>query len=227
MYVGEIFPYSGSTTPTNCLVCNGQAVSRSTYADLYEAIGTIYGQGDGSTTFNLPDFSGRVALGASASFPMACKGGQSTVALNTNQIPAHNHTIPAHGHGHTIVAKTPSLSHSITQAKFTYTQLNGTADDAQSGSSNYYNGRTSSAMTRSASLAVANHAATACTMGGSIADKAAYTSGSTGSGSAHNNLMPYLALTYLICATSDEPTEDTMAIYNGAMPVTTAGSYLV
>jgi microcystin-dependent protein len=160
---------------------------------------------------------------------MACKGGQSTVALITNQIPAHNHTIPAHGHGNNIVAKTPSLSHSITQAKFTYTQIYGTADDAQSGSSNYYNGRTSTAMTRSADLAVANHAATACTMSGGVTDCAAFDSENTGGDGAHNNLMPYLALTYLIRYAPDvppEPPTPKMYLFNGSLPVSAGGAYI-
>lgn len=53
--VGAIIPYGGSTAPTGWLICNGAAVSRTTYSDLFAVIGTKYGAGDGSTTFNLPD----------------------------------------------------------------------------------------------------------------------------------------------------------------------------
>jgi len=60
---GTIVPYGGSTTPSGWLLCGGQAVSRSTYADLFTAISTIYGSGDGSTTFNVPDLRGRAAVG--------------------------------------------------------------------------------------------------------------------------------------------------------------------
>jgi microcystin-dependent protein len=59
-----MLPYGGATAPTGWLLCDGSAVSRTTYAGLYAAIGTSYGTGDGSTTFNLPDLRGRVALGA-------------------------------------------------------------------------------------------------------------------------------------------------------------------
>lgn len=58
--VGSIFPYAGATAPTNYLLCYGQAVSRATYAVLFAVLGTAYGTGDGSTTFNLPDLRGRV-----------------------------------------------------------------------------------------------------------------------------------------------------------------------
>lgn len=53
--VGAIIPYGGSTAPAGWLLCNGAAVSRTTYSDLFAVIGTKYGAGDGTTTFNLPD----------------------------------------------------------------------------------------------------------------------------------------------------------------------------
>ena len=59
---GFIAPFAGSTAPSGWLVCDGSAVSRSTYSDLFDAIGTTYGSGDGSTTFNLPDLSGKLPL---------------------------------------------------------------------------------------------------------------------------------------------------------------------
>lgn len=60
---GLITAYAGSTAPTGWLICDGSAVSRTTYANLFTAIGTTYGTGDGSTTFNLPNLKGRVPVG--------------------------------------------------------------------------------------------------------------------------------------------------------------------
>jgi microcystin-dependent protein len=60
---GLIFPYGGATAPSGYLLCFGQAISRTTYADLFTALGTTYGSGDGSTTFNVPDLRGRVIAG--------------------------------------------------------------------------------------------------------------------------------------------------------------------
>lgn len=60
---GCVIPYAGSSAPSGYLLCNGQAVSRTTYADLFAAIGTTFGTGDGSTTFNVPDLRGRVPAG--------------------------------------------------------------------------------------------------------------------------------------------------------------------
>jgi len=62
---GAIIPFAGTSVPTGYLLCNGAAVSRTDYANLFAAIGTLYGAGDGSTTFNLPDARDRVLQGAS------------------------------------------------------------------------------------------------------------------------------------------------------------------
>lgn len=61
--IGIVLPFAGSTAPSGWALCYGQALSRTTYAGLYSVIGTQYGTGDGSTTFNLPDLRGRVAAG--------------------------------------------------------------------------------------------------------------------------------------------------------------------
>lgn len=61
--VGGIMQFGGTTAPTGWLICDGSAVSRTTYAELFSAIGTSYGSGDGSTTFNLPNLKGKVAVG--------------------------------------------------------------------------------------------------------------------------------------------------------------------
>ena len=61
---GVILPFGGSTAPSGWLLCNGSAISRTTYAELFAAIGTLHGSGDGSTTFHLPDYRGRFLRGA-------------------------------------------------------------------------------------------------------------------------------------------------------------------
>lgn len=60
---GALFMWGTATAPTGYLLCNGAAVSRATYAALFAILGTIYGAGDGSTTFNLPDSVGRTPVG--------------------------------------------------------------------------------------------------------------------------------------------------------------------
>lgn len=62
--IGTIQAYGGTTAPTGWLLCQGQAVSRTTYADLFAVIGTSFGEGDGTTTFNIPDLRGEFLRGA-------------------------------------------------------------------------------------------------------------------------------------------------------------------
>lgn len=74
---GVIMPYAGANSPTGFLLCNGAAVSRNVYARLFHVIGTTFGAGDGSATFNLPDIQGRVPLGADSIFTFGSTGGQT------------------------------------------------------------------------------------------------------------------------------------------------------
>ena len=64
--IGDIIPHFGTTAPPGTLVCDGSEISRETYHELYEEIGALVGQGDGSTTFNLPDLRGKWMMGADA-----------------------------------------------------------------------------------------------------------------------------------------------------------------
>lgn len=95
--IGSMMPYGSTTIPENWLLCNGQAVSRTTYSDLFAVIGTSYGDGDGSTTFNLPDKQGRVSVGLSSSeteFNLLGKtGGEKEHTLTIDEIPSHGHTV--------------------------------------------------------------------------------------------------------------------------------------
>lgn len=61
--IGAIFPFGGSTAPSGYLMCDGSAVSRSDYSALFAVIGTSFGSGDGSTTFNVPDLRETVPVG--------------------------------------------------------------------------------------------------------------------------------------------------------------------
>ena len=79
-----IVPWSSSSVPTGFLECNGAAVSRSTYSALFAIVGTTYGAGDGSSTFNVPDLQDNVAVGKSNNKALASTGGANTVTSTGN-----------------------------------------------------------------------------------------------------------------------------------------------
>ncbi len=94
---GSMTMYGGSTLPSGWLECDGSAVSRTTYAALFTAVGTTWGAGDGSTTFNLPDLRSRSPVGAGQGSGLTNRvlgttGGAETHVLATAEIPAHTHT---------------------------------------------------------------------------------------------------------------------------------------
>src|SRR6056300_1607257 len=105
-----IVPWSSASVPSGFLECDGSAVSRTTYATLFGIVGTTYGTGDGSTTFNVPDLQDNVAVGKSNNKALATTGGANTVTktgnvggstanatLSTAQLASHSHPQGASG----------------------------------------------------------------------------------------------------------------------------------
>jgi len=98
--VGSLFPYAGEEPPNKYLICDGQAVSRAIFSDLFERLGIRFGEGDSSTTFNIPDLRRRYVAGPGDDFPLDEVVGASFVDLN------HDHELegfviePAGEHAH-------------------------------------------------------------------------------------------------------------------------------
>jgi microcystin-dependent protein len=124
--LGAVIDFWGSTVPEGFLLCAGQEISRSTYAALFAVIGTNAGAGNGTTTFNLPDYRGRIGAGKDdmggtaasrltnaasgvSGATLGAAGGSQTVTLTEAQMPAHTHsfsgtTSSSGTHTHTVVA---------------------------------------------------------------------------------------------------------------------------
>lgn len=189
MPVGAMTAYAGSSVPTGWLVCNGQAVSRATYSDLFAVCGTYYGAGDGSTTFNLPDLRTRFVR---ASDTRGTTGGSSTIT--TSNMPSHNHGgttasgNASHDHGGTVWTGGESGHTHDT----TFTQRSGVFASGSSGTNAaYYNvpGKSTGASTGHF------HGVTIPT------DNAAHTHGISSQGSGSAYWQPYYDLVYIIKST--------------------------
>lgn len=90
--VGLIMMYPSLTPPVGWLSCNGAAVSRTTYANLFALISTTFGSGDGTTTFNLPNMQDRFPAGVGFSYAVGNSGGATQVTLDANSMPSHAHS---------------------------------------------------------------------------------------------------------------------------------------
>lgn len=163
-----------NTPPIGWLLCYGQAISRTVYAKLFGVIATVFGVGDGSTTFNVPDFRGRIPLGKdnmggtsanrvtnAQADTIGGAAGDETLAAHMHTGPSHTHTGPAHTH---TIPKSATVG--------TFTNVAGGVDPSTSSATSSSDG-------------------TGNTGAGGTGN-----TGSTGAGS--NNMTPYLTMNYII-----------------------------
>lgn len=188
---GAMMEYGGAAAPTGWLLADGSAVSRTTYAALFTAIGTAYGVGDNSTTFNLPNMKGRCARGFDSGTvsvnALGKTGGAETHPLTVAELAVHAHTVNE-GAGHTHTMNNPTHAHGTGGVASGGTNPN--APGAGGGVLGVSDTGTSIPVNLSISGAAANQTAVANTTGLTI--------NNNGSGTAHNNLSPYVTVNYII-----------------------------
>src|SRR5712664_185138 len=107
---GAIQLYGGPGVPSGWLICDGSAVSRTTYAALFSAIGTYWGAGDSINTFNVPDMRGRTPIGyVNSAAPgitartFGSRGGEESHPMSVGEMPNHGHVLTDNGHIHNIL----------------------------------------------------------------------------------------------------------------------------
>lgn len=209
--VGSISMFAADTIPSGWLSCRGQLVSRIEYADLFAVIGVRYGNGDGSTTFAVPNLQARVPVGLSetdSDFNTVGKtGGQKTVTLTEAQMPSHTHSQNSHSHNaSTGTAGRHGHNSSVGSAgshEHSYTRLSSSVAGRASGNLSTQTGATSGSSTGSAgshnhSLSIFENGdhTHSVSVGGATASN-----NPTGGGEAHNNVQPYITVNYIIKAT--------------------------
>jgi microcystin-dependent protein len=115
--IGGITMWPGDTPPTNALLCQGQAVLRASYPEIFAIFGTRFGAGDGSTTFNLPSMQGRSAMGFWPAGSWATVMGQMLGSADSS-LPSHTHLGVDHLHPVNITTGGDSPAHTHAAATF-------------------------------------------------------------------------------------------------------------
>jgi microcystin-dependent protein len=172
---GTVLNFAGSSAPTGFLFCDGSAVSRTTYAALFAVIGSTYGAGDGSTTFNLPDTRGRTTIGAGqgtglTNRALAASGGEESHTQAIAELPAHSHTASQGTHTHS------DAGHNHSIQSYTFAGASGGATNVVAGGTTTGTGYASIQAASAGAITIAN----------------------TGSGTPFNVMQPFVVLNKII-----------------------------
>jgi microcystin-dependent protein len=175
-FTGSMLMWPTATPPTGFLLCNGQTASRATYAALFAIVGTLFGAGDGSTTFTLPDYRDRMPVGAGGSYLANSAGGSKDATL-----PSHTHTATTDAAG----GATGSMSGGNGSGDFgTYNAASGVF--SLSGSApNRPQGSAGGGSLTTATMSIPNHAHS-------------FTTNAAGASATNANLPPYLGIFFII-----------------------------
>jgi len=184
-YIGQIILVGFNFAPTGFLPCDGRLLAINQNQALFALLGTTYG-GDGQITFALPNLQGRVPMGQGQGPGLSPRtigevSGSETAPLNTNQIPQHTHTIDTTATTGTIQCKTG-------------------AGNTRSPAGNVPAGE-------AAGVTMLYSSQAADSVMGNLSAGASAPSGPTGSGQPHDNMQPFLVLTYCIAVEGIFPSQ--------------------
>jgi microcystin-dependent protein len=189
--VGEISMWATATAPSGYLLCDGTAVSRSTYSSLFAVLSTTFGTGDGTTTFNLPDFRDRMPIGAGTTYAANSSGGSANASVishnhggSTAADASHTHTFSGTSSGQS-ASHTHSMNYYMDDANGNNGYI-GVVDGDNAISSNYQTGSTSNDHT---------HTYSGTTSAGSSHSHTITTDGVAGT---NLNLPPYRGIYFII-----------------------------
>jgi len=175
---GGILMWGTASAPAGYFLCNGAAINRTAYSNLFAIIGTTYGAGNGSTTFNLPDFRDRFPVGAGTTYSANSTGGSADAA-----VVSHTHTGTTGSAG----AATGSISAQIGSDFGSYQTGSASGVFSVSGGSlpNRMQGAAGTGSRPTVDMSIPDHQHT-------------FTTGSTGSSGTNANLPPYLGVYFII-----------------------------
>jgi len=129
-FTGAMLMWPTATAPSGFLLCNGQTVSRSTYAALFAILGVVFGSGDGSTTFTLPDYRDRMPVGAGTAYAAASVGGSKDSVVVSHTHTATVSAVGDHNHGILSSGESGNVGDFIAGAAFTNRTINTTGAGA-------------------------------------------------------------------------------------------------
>jgi microcystin-dependent protein len=203
---GVVMQFAGAAAPQGWLLCDGSAVSRTTYQTLFAAVGTMYGEGDGAATFNLPNMCGRTTVGCDTSQTefnaLGKTGGEKAHALSLLEIPSHTHTGTSavagqHYHGMGTYGNNNGVFPSLSVAYTTPPNPSGSKGTSWNGSGggSVNNLTNPPANGRLITTTVISDPAG---NGHSHTLSIAPAGGNNGATTPHNNLQPYIVMNYII-----------------------------
>ena len=210
--VGAIKPWGKATAPAGYVLCDGSAISRTDYADLFGVISTTYGVGNGSTTFNVPQLQGKLPQGYDGNtYNLAGTGGANTVTVSVTNNQAVNSAVNSTIANNQAVTVTGSIANtSLTSAQLashshTFDKSEETSHPTAMDNSNRLSppgrGTTNQTTTNTGSGTGHNHTHTlAGTLTGTVALTNAITNALTGAvtASGTNSFSPYVVVNYII-----------------------------